>query len=394
VVATAPRPWQEVPEEIAPRLRPRIPPLVSEVIAAVRREVPEYDQPLEGRFGRFISGGVGLALEQFVDLLGTPADLPDTSPYEEMGRAELEAGRTLDALQSAYRTGARVAWRQLASDLHAELDPRVMYTLAEAIFVYIDRLADASVAGYSNALAAREGSAQARRQSLVALLVAGPVTPEELAEAARLAQWSVPQAVRVVACDHEDPPALARTAPSATLGARTDDGSWLIVPDPEGPGRAGRLAEALAGVLCAVGPAVPVTRAPLSANRAAQALALLEAGELPDVGPAWTDEHRVALLLAADRELAAEMIDARLRPLAGLAPKARARAEETLAAWLAAHGDVSVAAELLHVHAQTVRYRLGTLRELLGDGALDDPTQRLELALAMAAPPSWRPSDA
>jgi DNA-binding PucR family transcriptional regulator len=34
------------------------------------------------------------------------------------------------------------------------------------------------------------------------------------------------------------------------------------------------------------------------------------------------------------------------------------------------------------VHVQTVRYRLGQLRELLG-AALDDPRGRLELALAL-----------
>ena len=40
-----------------------------------------------------------------------------------------------------------------------------------------------------------------------------------------------------------------------------------------------------------------------------------------------------------------------------------------------------MAAEL-HVHRQTVRYRLGRLRELLGD-ALDQAESRLELELAL-----------
>jgi DNA-binding PucR family transcriptional regulator len=55
---------------------------------------------------------------------------------------------------------------------------------------------------------------------------------------------------------------------------------------------------------------------------------------------------------------------------------------ETLGAWLDHQGEVRPAAEQLHVHAQTVRYRLNRLRELFGD-ALDDPTARLELALAL-----------
>jgi DNA-binding PucR family transcriptional regulator len=36
----------------------------------------------------------------------------------------------------------------------------------------------------------------------------------------------------------------------------------------------------------------------------------------------------------------------------------------------------------LHVHPQTVRYRLNRLRELYGD-ALDDPDARFELELAL-----------
>jgi DNA-binding PucR family transcriptional regulator len=75
---------------------------------------------------------------------------------------------------------------------------------------------------------------------------------------------------------------------------------------------------------------------------------------------------------------------------------AQDRAIATLQVWLDAHGDVSVAANILQVHPQTVRYRLGGLREVFGDGALDDPVARLELALALQAATAFnaRPSDA
>ena len=39
---------------------------------------------------------------------------------------------------------------------------------------------------------------------------------------------------------------------------------------------------------------------------------------------------------------------------------------------------------MLDVHPQTVRYRLGQLRDLLGD-ALEDPEERLALSLALRA---------
>ncbi|HTE59266.1 MAG TPA: hypothetical protein VK631_02890, partial [Solirubrobacteraceae bacterium] len=44
-----------------------------------------------------------------------PEQVEDLRIYEALGRAEHRADRTLDALQSAYRVGARVAWRHVAA---------------------------------------------------------------------------------------------------------------------------------------------------------------------------------------------------------------------------------------------------------------------------------------
>jgi DNA-binding PucR family transcriptional regulator len=106
------------------------------------------------------------------------------------------------------------------------------------------------------------------------------------------------------------------------------------------------------------------------------------------------DDHLLDLILHRDGELASELARRRLAPLDGLPPAARERLLVTLGAWLDAHGEARPAAAALHVHVQTVRYRLGQLRDLLGD-ALDDPAARLELALALriggrGAPPASR----
>ena len=55
-----------------------------------------------------------------------------------------------------------------------------------------------------------------------------------------------------------------------------------------------------------------------------------------------------------------------------------------LLAWLLHHGRREDVAEALHVHPQTVRYRLGTLREHYGD-ALTDVRTGLELTLGLLA---------
>ena len=55
---------------------------------------------------------------------------------------------------------------------------------------------------------------------------------------------------------------------------------------------------------------------------------------------------------------------------------------ETLRSWLLHQGRRDEVAAELHVHAQTVRYRMGQLRELYGD-RLDDPATVLDLVLAL-----------
>jgi DNA-binding PucR family transcriptional regulator len=122
-----------------------------------------------------------------------------------------------------------------------------------------------------------------------------------------------------------------------------------------------------------------------SVQRALLGWSVHAAGRLSEDTLARTDDHLIALLLAANPRLTADLIARRLRALEEMAPGARERAIATLRAWLDAHGDVSAAAEMLHVHPQTVRYRLSGLREAIGDAALDDPTARLELALALQA---------
>jgi hypothetical protein len=376
-------PWAAVPAEVAALLRPTVPGVVEDIVTAVRAEVVEYDQPLEGEFGRLMREGATAALQQFVELLGRDAELPDSGVYEAIGRAEFRAGRTLDALQSAYRVGARVAWRAAAERVEASLDARMLVGLAEAIFAYIDRLADASVSGYAREQSVREGSAQTRRHALVELLVQpGAGDPVAVERAAEQAGWPLPAALAVVALGDAEPLRVVQRMPVGTIGAMLDVGGVLIVPDPDGPGRPRQLATGLRRQRGVLGPTVPWARAHESARRALTAWPLHAAGRWGDDTLARADAHLLDLALVADRALARDFVAARLAALAGMSPATRERAQQTLQAWLDAHGDVTASARALHVHPQSVRYRLGRLREAFGD-ALEDPVGRLEIAAAL-----------
>jgi DNA-binding PucR family transcriptional regulator len=103
------------------------------------------------------------------------------------------------------------------------------------------------------------------------------------------------------------------------------------------------------------------------------------------------EEHLDALLVHQDRRLLEGLRERCLRPLEAAAPSSRDPLRETLRSWLVHMGDQRTVAAELHVHPQTVRYRLGRLRELFG-ADLDDPEVRRRLFLALAwedaAPPS------
>lgn len=376
------RPWAEVPAAAADVIRPVLPQVLDDVLTDLPRLVPEYARPMEGEFGRVLRLGVSVALDQFVDLLGRDDDVGDLAVYQQLGRTQLREGRTLDALQSAYRVGARTAWRRLC---RLGLEPETAYLLAEAIFAYIERLAAASVHGYAQEQSAQAGAAQAQRHALVQLLARRPpAVAADVELAAAAASWPLPETVAAVAVGDSDPVQLAGRLPLGTLGAALDPVGVLLVPDPDGPGRAALVAGGLGRHRAVLGPTVPLAEVSRSVARAVAGWRLHAQGALGDDALVRTDDHLLALLLATDPALAGELVRLRLQPLADQPDGVRRRATSTLRAWLDAHGDVAATADVLGVHPQTVRYRLAGLRELLG-GALDDPRTRLELSLALRA---------
>jgi hypothetical protein len=345
--------------------------VVDGVIAAVQEAVPVY----RGGFDPTVRNGVHVALDAFLELCeGGEPGLPGRDVYLAFGRAEHRNGRSLDALLAAYRAGARRAWSGLAeAGDRLGLDPRAMYTLAEAIFAFIDEISSASAEGHAfeESLAARE-LAERRRRLLEALLVDPQPPPDELARLAAAAEWEVPDRVAVLALDSP----AARMPPEAVLGDVAGQ-AWAIVPDPDAPGRRGQIRRGLRTGAGGLGPTVPIGRAAESARRAVLALELARDG-----GLVVADERLLDLVLRTDPALASDLAARALAPLDDLPSAQRDRLIETLAAWLDAHGEARPAAERLHVHVQTVRYRLDQLRDLLGD-ALDQPARRLELQLAL-----------
>jgi hypothetical protein len=383
---TRTEPWRALPRGVADVVEAELAATAGEIMATIPREVPEYARPFEGSFGRGVQTGVTEALRQFVALIRDPEAPRDRDVYVALGRGELRQGRTLDSLQSAYRVGARVAWRRIAAAARrAGLGAEALSVLAEAIFAYIDELSADSVEGYAQAQSEREGERQRRRRDLVTLLVRDPPAEEaDLRAAAQTAGWRLPRTLAALACAPDNLSRLARRLPPDAIAAVVDGTGCALVPDPQGPGRGEEIAAAAKDLVAGLGPAGERGAVAASWALARSALRAAETGAVLAEGLVVADDQLVTLLLLERRDIVERIAERRLAPLRALTPKARARMEETALAYVRHGGNAAAMARALHVHAQTARYRVARLRELLGE-ALDDPDARLELELALRA---------
>jgi hypothetical protein len=239
---------------------------------------------------------------------------------------------------------------------------------------------------------------------LIDAIVSDPADAVLVAGLAAAAGWSLPGkvAVIVLAPPAPGPAEAARPAaapvradapvsvaaavpclPSGTLTDWTRPEPVLVLPDPDGPGRAAAIDRALRGWHAAIGPAVPLAQAAWSLRWARQALALARTGILGG-DPVRCEEHLSTLLLLADTDLARALLRGQLAPLARLRPGQRDRMAQTMLAWLELGQNAAEVAQHLYIHPQTVRYRLRRIQELFGD-RLRDPRGRFELVLALRA---------
>ncbi|MGI8411472.1 MAG: PucR family transcriptional regulator [Solirubrobacteraceae bacterium] len=377
----ADQPWHELPPEIAGVLSPVLAEVADEMIDAVRT-IPAYARPIEGQFGDGIRAGVQEALAHLLAEIEAGGPVARSDVYVALGRGEMRAGRSLDSLLSAYRVGARVAWRRFASaGVAAGLAPSTLYLLAESIFAYIDVLSAQSAEGHAAEQSAAASEAQRRRRRLVALLVRDPAAETGAVEhAADEARWTLPRTLAVVAIDGGGREAAASRLPPDSLAETIGELTCAVVPDPEGPFRAAAIERAVvdAGARAGLGTTVQWSAAGLSFARARAALELAD-----DSCPLVLARQSAGeLLLRSDRRLAAELASDRLAPLAELPAGSRSRLTDTLRAWLAEQGRLGPVAARLGIHPQTVRYRLARLRDCFG-GDLDDPDARFWLELAL-----------
>jgi hypothetical protein len=386
----------ELGPDVAAALRHRLPAVAEQTAAAVILEVPGYAGTLGGEIGMNISGAVEMALHGFITLAARPWHTDPGTPLGPaldaayaLGRGEARSGRSVDALLTAYRVGARVAWRELAGAAAAAgMQVLTMASFADLMFAYIDELSAASVAGHTAELSTTGRVRERYLERLGRHLLTGAAA-DVLVAAAERADWPQPTTLTAVLLSPDHGRGVSSLIPAETLRPSSEELPGLedspevlvlLVPDAAGADRR-HLLRALAGRHAVVGPARPWLQARSSYRRAVQARRL-PVGATERAAGIDTEQYLAELVLGADAEARADLRAQVLAPLSDLRPAAAERLVQTLYSWLLHQGRRDDVAADLVVHAQTVRYRMTQLRDLYGD-RLQDPHTVLKLIIAL-----------
>ncbi|MEE1927062.1 helix-turn-helix domain-containing protein [Streptomyces sp. TRM 70351] len=367
-----------LPRELADALRSELPGLGQEIAVEIKRTIPHYAVYFDGPYGRAVRLGVELSIASFVDRVYAPgaSTARRDALCRRIARFEAYEGRTLDDLQTAFRVGARVALRRArALGRRHRLSPAVLLAFADALFGYVEELITVSREGYAEARAEMGGGQEGLRRRLLRLILAGPAVPHaRLSQLAELARWPLPDEVTLVALSpHATPP--RGVLGSDVLADLADPQPHVLVPGPVHEDRRAVLEAAPTDIRAAVGLTVPVAQAAQSLRWARQALTLVESGAIPKNPVTFCDDHLLTLWLTADTALTDQLARRQLAPLTELSDARRERLLETLRAWLATRGNAAQMAEVLHLHPQTVRYRLRLMERAFGH-RLGDLSQR------------------
>jgi hypothetical protein len=378
---------------VARRLQATIPEVAARVVAAIVAEVPSYADPFRSGMGATIETAVRVALDGFLD----PAVGPRSRGRREqrdrvrdaayaLGQGEARAGRSIDALTSAYGVGARVAWHDIGAGAIAAGMPATDVALfAELVFAYINELSVLSINGHAEELAS-SGHIRQRRLERLCHKLLEPAPEADLRAAAKLAEWDPPRELTAVLLSQAQASKLALTLDARALRPGEDlpglpaELTVILVPVARERDRTTLLAS-LATTTAHVGPSRPWLEVRGSYLRAVQSYALAVSDA---AGPVDTDAHLLELVLGADPGALADLRARVLAPLGRVSPASREKLVATLAAWSAHQGRREEIARALFVHPQTVRYRMGQLRDLYGE-RLTDPRFVRELTVALAA---------
>ncbi|GAA3240969.1 helix-turn-helix domain-containing protein [Actinocorallia longicatena] len=378
------RPFEAIPFRLARHLRIDLVRVGEEIVKELHQAETEWADPAVGaRVREGVMGGLNHFAELAEDPHGGWARL---SPgYVEMGKRLAREGRSPDEVHHALRQAGRAMWRSVKDVLDTlDIDRKTIGLLADAQFSYMDAVTAAVRFGHESEGEASPEVLARRRASLLSLLLAEPRPDREsVAGAADKARWTVPGTVAAAVLSPRDrSQQTPRLLPDGLLVDWGRNQPCVLIPDPEGPGRASLLKPLLREWIVVVGMPVPVERAAESHRWARETLALVERGVIDGDRLVHCADHVTTLVMFGAKNLLDAMATTRLAPLDGLPLVQRERLTETLLSLLSHNFNATEAGRRMHVHPQTVRYRFRQLEKLFGPD-LSDPQRCLEIEMIL-----------
>lgn len=314
---------------------------------------------------------------------------PSVASPAATGAARAESGVPYDAVLQAFRVGGRYVWELLVEHAAPE-EHNVLLLAAADVWSVSDDLSDLVTEAYRGALTDRARRDTQTRAVLVGALLDGDEAAEQLFEAGRVLNLDGATDYVVVSAESLTPGAEGLPDVERVLRRANVASAWRLDHHHQ-DGVVGlrfgfgvdQLAEVLDGLATGrVGISTPIGRLDRAADGRRRARVARAAGTpgVPEV--LRYDEHPLSVLLASSPESARSLVDTLLAPVIALPADDREMLLETARSWLAAEGSTSGASKQLHVHRNTVRYRLRRLEALTGRD-LAKPVDAAELHVAL-----------
>jgi hypothetical protein len=319
---------------------------------------------------------------------------PGLEPPRETGRRRAEQGVPLAEILHAYRIAGKFLWAAILTEAAGtDTDPSELLGAASDLWFIIDELSGEVTTSYRDTVDERARRHQQTRNAMLDVVLRGDGGDGsrlwESVAALRLPRQGafVVAAVPTLEAGVERVPgvedALRRRGVQSAWRVEMDAQVGVLVVTQRMPIE--RVGAVLADVLgSSAGLSEVYENLENTPTALRQARVACRAATPDATGTIRYEQVPVAVLLASAPEAAALVASSILGPVLAL-PEAECESIlSTLGVWFADQGATSAAAARMHLHRNTVRYRLRRLEELTGR-SLGQPTGVAELYLALEA---------
>ncbi|WNI27070.1 helix-turn-helix domain-containing protein [Streptomyces sp. ITFR-16] len=374
---------------VAGRLRARVPALTARVVARLLSDLPVYAELPHEEIAGDIADIVQHNLRLFADVVEHRRAATDAELAQQRDSAaqRAEEGVPLDAILTAYQVGIAMCWEETARDAGPGDLPAVL-EIMDRIMVLQQQLTSAVSGAYLEARQILDSQEHGGRHALMAALLTGEdlegfTRRTGLRPAARYLTMALALAPHHDEVGQAPGPgtevaarrkirrirtALDRFAGTPALTALDASGGTVLLPVAKQPpwSGPGGLRELIAEATRAAG--VPVTAAAETAEPAAVPAAVARNAEIVDLVARTGRAPGLYRLADVLLEYQLSRPSEALRGLARLLHPLEAKPEllHTLETYLEHGLDRRAAAAALHVHPNTVDYRIRRIDRLTG----------------------------